>query len=53
MGHLLSFAYDFLGWAVTWISVVSTSVQLYLVYLVLWHTPGSMRSYRPFLMLIS
>ncbi|KAH7714237.1 hypothetical protein AAVH_18394 [Aphelenchoides avenae] len=53
MVHLVGCGYDFLGWAVTWISAVSITVQLYLVYLIVWHTPGTMRSYRPFLLLIS
>ncbi|KAH7664838.1 hypothetical protein AAVH_43407, partial [Aphelenchoides avenae] len=53
MYHVIGREYDTVNWIVTGVTSASTLWQLYLVYLIVYKSPQTMRRYRPFLLLIS
>ncbi|KAH7702374.1 hypothetical protein AAVH_30473, partial [Aphelenchoides avenae] len=53
MSHIIGDGYSLVDWAVTGICAASLTLQSYLVYLIIYVSPQTMKEYRPFLLLIT
>lgn len=53
MASAIGGGYSVFNWVITFIDATSVLLQLYVIYLIIYASPASIRAYRPYLALIS